>query len=79
MPKPAFKHPWTDEIIDPSDERLIGTGNPPTAPGPVGHGRIPLAHVMATDAQAAAAKQKADANRSADKRRPHSFPQHTDQ
>ena len=76
MPKPAFKHPWTDEIIDATDERLIGTGNPPTAPGPVGHGRIPLVHVIATDAQANAAKSKADSARSTDRRRPFTFPQH---
>lgn len=75
MPKPAFIHPWTGETIDPTDERLIGTGNPPTAPGPVGHGRIPLTHAAVSDAKAAEAKANADAKRSTDKRRPHAFPQ----
>lgn len=75
MPKYGFKHPVSGEFYDPEDERLIGTGNPPHAPGPVGHGTIPMTPVLMTDAQAAAAKGKADQVRSGHRRRPATHPQ----
>lgn len=75
MPKYGFRHPVTGEHFDPEDERLVGTGNPPQAPGPVGHGTIPFQPVMMTDAQAAAAKSKADAVKTGHRRRPASLPQ----
>jgi len=75
MPRKGWKHPYTGDLIDPSDENLIGMGNPPHAPGAPGMGQVPLIPVMMTDAQATAAKSKADANRSGHSRRPNGFPQ----
>lgn len=79
MPKRGWRHPITGEAISTDDERLVGMGNPPHAPGPVGHGTIPLTAAMLTDAEHKAASDRANANRSGSRRRPHSFPEFKDE
>lgn len=79
MPKFGWKHPVTGEHIDPTDGRLVGMGNPPCIPGPVGHGQIPLTPVVMTDAQAAkAATDKAKHEHPAGQRVRSGFPEWKD-
>lgn len=75
MPRKGWKHPYTGEIIDPSDDRLIGMGQPPAAPGAPGMGHVPLVPYLMTDDEADTAKGAADAARSAHRRRPNGFKQ----
>jgi len=75
MAKKGWRHPYTGEAIHATDDRLVGMGNPPKMPGAPGMGQVSLIPVALTDDEAKKAKDVADKNRSAHRRRPAGFPQ----